>query len=103
MVATAALMTGGFAPPSTVWEGRYRWRPSSYQIRVTEDAKELLIDESYDPAYGARPLRRAITQFIEDRLATKVLDGALGPDSIVVVATSYDPNLKKRVFTFTVE
>ncbi len=44
-------------------------------IRLTETAKEYLISEGYDPAYGARPLRRAIQRLILDPLAMKVLEG----------------------------
>ena len=42
-------------------------------IELTEDAKELLVDKGYDPAMGARPLRRAIQREIEDPLADFVL------------------------------
>ena len=42
-------------------------------IELTDEAKELLVDKGYDPAMGARPLRRAIQRYIEDPLADFVL------------------------------
>ena len=54
-------------------------------IELTEGAKELLVDKGYDPAMGARPLRRAIQRFIEDPLADYVLGRSLKPGSTIVV------------------
>ncbi len=51
------------------------------QLELTEAAKDLLVDKGWDPAMGARPLRRAIQRYIEDPLADEVL--RQGPDSIV--------------------
>jgi ATP-dependent Clp protease ATP-binding subunit ClpB len=42
---------------------------------VTEAAKELLAEEGWDPAYGARPLKRAIQRLIENPLALELLEG----------------------------
>ncbi|MCM1149547.1 MAG: hypothetical protein NC319_05615, partial [Butyricicoccus sp.] len=38
---------------------------------------ELLAERGYDPAYGARPLRRTIQSLVEDRVAEKLLEGEL--------------------------
>jgi len=46
-------------------------------IEVSLAAKERLIDIGFDPALGARPLRRAIQRELEDRLSEKILEGAL--------------------------
>src|SRR6266540_7110310 len=54
-------------------------------IELTEDAKELLVEKGYDPAMGARPLRRAIQRFIEDPLADFVLGAELTPGSTIMV------------------
>ena len=43
------------------------------QLELTEEAKDLLADKGWDPAMGARPLRRAIQRYIEDPLADEVL------------------------------
>src|SRR5262249_58283101 len=52
---------------------------------LTEEAKELLVDKGYDPAMGARPLRRAIQRFIEDPLADYVLGRSIDPGSTILV------------------
>jgi ATP-dependent Clp protease ATP-binding subunit ClpC len=52
---------------------------------VTPRAKDLLIDEGFDPIYGARPLRRAIMKLLEDKLAQTVLSESIEPDSLVLV------------------
>jgi ATP-dependent Clp protease ATP-binding subunit ClpC len=54
-------------------------------IELTEPAKELLVDKGYDPAMGARPLRRAIQRFIEDPLADYVLGRSIEPGSTILV------------------
>ncbi|MCF0191329.1 MAG: ATP-dependent Clp protease ATP-binding subunit [Marinilabiliaceae bacterium] len=48
-----------------------------YNIEVTEGAKSILADKSYDPAMGARPLRRTIQKHIEDPLAEMLLEARL--------------------------
>jgi ATP-dependent Clp protease ATP-binding subunit ClpC len=54
-------------------------------IELTEAAKEMLVDKGYDPAMGARPLRRAIQKHIEDPLADFVLGAELTPGSTIMV------------------
>lgn len=44
-------------------------------MEVTPEAKEKLVEEGYDPAYGARPLRRTIQRLVEDPLAEDLLQG----------------------------
>jgi ATP-dependent Clp protease ATP-binding subunit ClpB len=46
-------------------------------LRLTPKAKELLFREGFDPAFGARPMKRAIQKLIQDPLALKILDGAV--------------------------
>jgi ATP-dependent Clp protease ATP-binding subunit ClpC len=55
-------------------------------IELTDEAKELLVEKGYDPAMGARPLRRAIQRVIEDPLADFVLGRSLEPGSTILVA-----------------
>jgi ATP-dependent Clp protease ATP-binding subunit ClpB len=45
------------------------------ELKMTEKAKEWLANEGFDPAYGARPLKRVIQKEIQDRLAMKILEG----------------------------
>ncbi|MEM8637975.1 MAG: ATP-dependent Clp protease ATP-binding subunit [Cyanobacteria bacterium P01_G01_bin.54] len=46
-------------------------------LEVTEKFKERLVEEGYNPSYGARPLRRAIMRLLEDVLAEEILSGRL--------------------------
>ncbi|WP_241004336.1 ATP-dependent Clp protease ATP-binding subunit [Conexibacter sp. SYSU D00693] len=55
------------------------------QLELTDDAKDLLVDKGWDPAMGARPLRRAIQRYIEDPLADFVLRAELMPGGTVMV------------------
>ena len=50
-------------------------------LELTDAAKEKITDEGYDPEYGARPLRRAIQKFIEDRLSEEYLKAIFPRDS----------------------
>src|SRR6201999_436679 len=54
-------------------------------IELSPEAKEMLVEKGYDPAMGARPLRRAIQRLIEDPLADFVLGRNLAPGSTIVV------------------
>src|SRR5438094_10050331 len=61
-------------------------------IELTDEAKELLVDKGYDPAMGARPLRRAIQRYIEDPLADYVLGRELEPGSTILVGRPVTPD-----------
>jgi ATP-dependent Clp protease ATP-binding subunit ClpB len=54
-------------------------------LRVTDAAKELIAEEGYDPAYGARPLKRAIQRLVQNPLALHVLEGEFNDGDTVVV------------------
>jgi ATP-dependent Clp protease ATP-binding subunit ClpB len=57
------------------------------QVTLTDDARTLLGNLGYDPAYGARPLRRVIQKQLTDRLALALLEGRIRQgDSVVVDA-----------------
>jgi ATP-dependent Clp protease ATP-binding subunit ClpC len=60
------------------------------QLELTDEAKDLLVEKGWDPAMGARPLRRAIQRFIEDPLADFVLRSELPSGSTVMVAPDED-------------
>jgi len=55
------------------------------EVEVTEDVKELVIKEGYNPAFGARPLRRAIQRNIEDRLSEELLKQTFQKGDKVIV------------------
>jgi ATP-dependent Clp protease ATP-binding subunit ClpB len=54
-------------------------------LELTPKAYELLLEEGYDPAYGARPLRRTIQRLIQDPLALQILEGNVVPGDHVRV------------------
>jgi len=64
---------------------RARLKDQDVGIEVTDAAKTLLIEQGYDPVYGARPLKRAIQRNLENPLAERLLSGAFGPGDVVLV------------------
>ncbi|HXN26595.1 MAG TPA: ATP-dependent chaperone ClpB [Candidatus Acidoferrales bacterium] len=66
-------------------------------LHLTAAAKALLFTEGYDPAYGARPMKRAIQRLIQDPLAMKILDGEVHPGDQV----SVDVDAKTSEMKFT--
>ena len=67
--------------------GRLRERLAEKEmtLELTEDATKQLATEGWDPAFGARPLKRAIQTRLENPLASRILSGELGPGDHVVV------------------
>ena len=59
-------------------------------MEVTEDAKDVLMDKGFDPVFGARPMRRAIQNLIEDPLAEGLLHGRFQPGDVVLIDRSAD-------------
>jgi len=68
-------------------------REKKINITLTDEAKGLLASEGYDPAYGARPLKRLIQRKIQDPLATKLLEGEFKEEDSIVV-DAYKGELK---------
>jgi ATP-dependent Clp protease ATP-binding subunit ClpC len=56
---------------------RKRLKEQEVDFVLTDSAKKFLAKEGFDPAFGARPLRRAIQKHIEDRLSEELLRGAI--------------------------
>jgi len=65
-------------------------------IQLTDAAKDLLVEEGYDPAMGARPLRRAIQRLLEDPLADELLHGTLEEGLVIVVDRDGDKMSMER-------
>ncbi len=63
-------------------------------LEVTEQFKDRLVEEGYDPSYGARPLRRAITRLLEDCLAEEILSGRVSQGDTVVVDVDHEGQIK---------
>jgi ATP-dependent Clp protease ATP-binding subunit ClpB len=64
---------------------RKRLAERKLRLEVTPEAKALLAERGYDPAFGARPLKRTIQRMIENPLAVEVLAGRFGEGDTVVV------------------
>jgi len=68
-----------------------------FSISLTDNAKHFLIEVGFDPAFGARPLKRAIQRYVQDQLAMHILEGKFSEgDSIIVDAV---PDKHEMVFT----
>lgn len=65
---------------------RARFQQQGFDLEIQESALDLLSKAGFDPAYGARPLKRAIQQYIENPLAKKLLGGEFQLQSTIVVA-----------------
>ena len=67
------------------------------KLEVTEEAKDLIAKEGYDPDFGARPLRRAIQRLIENPLSEKILEGKFKQgDTVSVEIKEGNIVLKKK-------
>jgi ATP-dependent Clp protease ATP-binding subunit ClpB len=75
---------------------RKRLASRDLKLHVTEEAEKLLAEEGYDPAYGARPLKRVIQQRIENPLAARLLKGEFGEGETIEVGV----DAAKHDFTF---
>jgi ATP-dependent Clp protease ATP-binding subunit ClpC len=86
-----------------------RMKEKEIELEVKQIVKTMLVDQGYDPIYGARPLRRAVMRLLEDNLAQQCLSKPLYPrtklivdadlyDNIVVEVdyTAVDPDLKNK-------
>ena len=67
-----------------------------YSLRLTDEAKEFIADAGCDVQYGARPLKRAIQQYLEDEIAELILKGDLNQGNTIVL--DYDSS-KRKVIT----
>ena len=56
-----------------------------YTLSVTDKAKSFLADKGYSREYGARPLKRAIQTYVEDKLAEVLIDGESPSGSTLTV------------------
>ena len=75
---------------------RTRLADRGLSLEVTDAATAALVDEGYDPQFGARPLKRVIQQRIENPLATRILSGEFVPgDCIEVDATGHTFTFRK--------
>jgi ATP-dependent Clp protease ATP-binding subunit ClpB len=64
---------------------RRRLEEQDIGIELSDGAVEALVDEGYDPVYGARPLKRVIQKRIENALASRLLSGEFAPGDVIAV------------------
>ena len=62
-------------------------------LSVSDEALQAIAREGYDPAFGARPLKRALQRLVQDPLAMAILDGGVVPGSVVRVEKDADGSL----------
>ena len=62
-----------------------RRAPQQIRVELTQKAKAFIVEEAYDPEFGARPLRRYVQHTVETMLSRKLLQGDLRPGSTVTV------------------
>ena len=67
-----------------------RLEERGYEIHISDEALKLLSENGYDPVYGARPLKRAIQQQIENPLAQQILSGELVPGKVIRLEVNED-------------
>ena len=66
-------------------------------VELTDAARDYLVEEGYDPAYGARPLKRTIQRRVLDPLALRVLEGEFREGRSVVVDADGDGIVFRKV------
>jgi ATP-dependent Clp protease ATP-binding subunit ClpB len=76
-------------------------RERSLELELTPAARTFLADEGYDPVYGARPLKRAITRHVQDPLARRLLAGAFRPGDTILVNRAGGDAEKGEALSFT--
>jgi ATP-dependent Clp protease ATP-binding subunit ClpB len=69
---------------------RARLASRRIELELTDEARRVLVDHGYDPAYGARPLKRTVQRELENPLAMMVLQGEVGEGDTVVVDAADD-------------
>ncbi len=61
-------------------------------LDITPEAREFLVQQGYDPVFGARPLKRAIQRYVQNPIALAVLEGEFGEGDTILVTRSTDAN-----------
>lgn len=73
-----------------------RIKELGYDISISEDAKKFLAEKGYDVQFGARPLKRAIQNYVEDEISELLLDGRLKSGDIISI--NIDTENNKLIF-----
>ena len=67
-----------------------RLEKQEIKIEISDDVKELIAKKGVDKDYGARPLRRAIQNMVEDKIAEAILDGKIVPNKTAILSVEND-------------
>ena len=78
-----------------------RMQDKGIGMSVTEAFKERLVEEGYNPSYGARPLRRAVMRLLEDSLAEEFLSGRISDGDACLVDVDDDKQVVIRKQSIT--
>ena len=65
---------------------RSRLKEQDLDLALGDDAMAALVDEGYDPVFGARPLKRAIQRALENPLSAALLEGRFAPGELIAVS-----------------
>jgi len=69
---------------------RNRLQPQGFDLRFEPSVRTLISQKGYDPQFGARPIRRAISDLIEDPLSEEILSGKVKKGNKILVKASQD-------------
>ena len=62
------------------------WREvGNYDLRISKSAREIILEQGYDPKFGARPLKRSLERLVENPIAEMILKGELIEGDIIRV------------------
>ncbi|MBM3251528.1 MAG: ATP-dependent Clp protease ATP-binding subunit [Candidatus Omnitrophica bacterium] len=67
-----------------------RLKEQKITIKLTKEAKDLLMEKGFDPSFGARPLKRTIQRYLEDPLSEEIISGTFKEGSKVAVSRKND-------------
>jgi ATP-dependent Clp protease ATP-binding subunit ClpC len=73
-----------------VGEVKERLKEQGITVKLTKEAKDFLIDKGFDPSFGARPLKRTISRYLEDPLAQALLKGEISRNETLIVKRKQD-------------
>ena len=75
-----------------------RMEDRNMSLVLTEDAKELIAKEAYDPQYGARPIKRYVQKYVETEIASMIIRGQLVDGGTVIIEKTGEPNEERLMF-----
>jgi len=70
-----------------------RMKEKEIELDVRNVVKEILVEQGFDPIYGARPLRRAVMRLLEDNLAQEFLSKPLYPNTKIIIDADLEDNI----------